>query len=328
MDSLLCNEVWLMSPTTTSDRNANKHHCYETKSCDISYFYTTKEDCEDAFRICLDKELSYMPETGDGNFGWWNYYQSLVYPLPPNLMEGLDHSFQPRLVERMELALLKALEWKLNCTTAFSYFELLTWNLVASKPLIREELTARVIELLLDALLGRTHYLEPSYFDDGRSGPFIPTEAAFSYFELLTWNLVASKPLIREELTARVIELLLDALLGRTHYLEPSYFDDSKFLEFRPCVIAISALRCGIEEMIPSTNHAYELINFTSLIPQDHQEDVLIKCHKIMEKHFSDQVNNLLTPGGSYYYPSSPVTVLTTQPVDIDDCHVDLSLSL
>ncbi|KAG5553954.1 hypothetical protein RHGRI_011726 [Rhododendron griersonianum] len=54
MDSLLCDEIWLTENSKSDSRARNVNGC----------FYTTKEDCREAFEICLQKELSYMPESG------------------------------------------------------------------------------------------------------------------------------------------------------------------------------------------------------------------------------------------------------------------------
>lgn len=50
MDSLLCDEVWLEEELNNDVGN----------SC----IFNSKEDCEEAFEILLDKEMSYMPKIG------------------------------------------------------------------------------------------------------------------------------------------------------------------------------------------------------------------------------------------------------------------------
>lgn len=59
MESLLCDESWLSSPATPIHQHATKHHSSESY---YGSFYTTKEDCEQALAIYLEKEMSYMPE--------------------------------------------------------------------------------------------------------------------------------------------------------------------------------------------------------------------------------------------------------------------------
>ena len=63
VDSLLCDEVWLTSPTV-----ANHSHAIAMSKSAESYggctFYMSKEDCEHAFAICFQKEVTYMPQCG------------------------------------------------------------------------------------------------------------------------------------------------------------------------------------------------------------------------------------------------------------------------
>lgn len=69
-ESLLCDELWLSDPASTADCYSDKKpkQCNILESCececDGTSFYKTKEECEEAAIICLDKELSYMPEPG------------------------------------------------------------------------------------------------------------------------------------------------------------------------------------------------------------------------------------------------------------------------
>lgn len=60
MESLLCDEVWDMSPADeqNGDRSDEAHGVVE--KC-------KKEDCEEAFGILLEKEVRYMPEPGYAN---------------------------------------------------------------------------------------------------------------------------------------------------------------------------------------------------------------------------------------------------------------------
>ncbi|KAM7468052.1 hypothetical protein LguiB_015614 [Lonicera macranthoides] len=195
-----------------------------------TWFYTTKEDCEEAFRMLVKKEMSCMHESGyvdrlksNGSiniarykaFHWLiqsrsrlnlcfgtvsnaaNYFDRF---LSANLfnMQGLDHSFESGLIERMELTVLKALDWRLICTIPFSYVELMTWN---------------IIDLL-------------------------------------------AEPLLVDQLMDRLNDLLIRTLI------------DSEFLAFRPSVIAVSALKCVLEELFPSTPHVH-LSHFSTLIPID-----------------------------------------------------------
>lgn len=60
MDNLLCDEVWF---STTASPSA-PDDSYGTDDYWSDSFYTTKEDCEKAICVCLQKELAYMPEPG------------------------------------------------------------------------------------------------------------------------------------------------------------------------------------------------------------------------------------------------------------------------
>lgn len=62
MESLLCDEAWLSGPVTPVDHHhASKQGGLESHSGSFC-FYTTKEECEQALAICLEKETGYMPE--------------------------------------------------------------------------------------------------------------------------------------------------------------------------------------------------------------------------------------------------------------------------
>ncbi|PIA54673.1 hypothetical protein AQUCO_00900915v1 [Aquilegia coerulea] len=293
MDSLLCDEDWINSPSTY-----NNHPNVE--SCMDYSFHTTTEDCKNAFMICLQKESSYLPKVGyverlhqSSNllharikaiqffikscsrlnlasqtvFDAVNYFDRFISVSQCNVEgdEGLaellsvaclsisakfgevyipqwhelqmddhlNHSFQPSRIQLMELEVLKALQWRLNCVTSYSYMEL-----------------------------------------------------------LLNTNLIFIN------------------------------ISDPKFLEFRPCTVAVSAIRCSLEEMLPSKSDAY-LFNLVSLIPQD-QKVHIESCHKIMEERVADPIHSL-SACGFHYLPSSPVTVTPTQRIDAFDCYIDLS---
>ncbi|KAL0451126.1 UNVERIFIED_CONTAM: Cyclin-D2-2 [Sesamum latifolium] len=317
MESLLCNEVWLMSPNVAPDVQENDG-CNNAKGNVSTCFFSTKQDCEEAFAIFLDKEASYMPEPGyltlvktndlihDARFkavnwliksqrrmnfslgtvfiavnyldrfisltdqcqGWkhWSFdllsiaclsvaskfNETTTTPLHDFQVEGLDHSFAPSLIQRMELTLLKRLGWRMDSTTPFSYIDFLIQS--------------------IDDALNKSHI---------------------------------------QDLTKRVTELLLTALL------------DPKFLEFQPCVIAMSAVRCAFEDLFPSTDNA-SLVNLETIIRQD-QKDDLIKCERIVGKLLV-QDHDMLACGSSWRGPSSPVTVLKTECFNFYDCPIDLSL--
>lgn len=68
MESLLCDEEWVVSPYSVSDHCT--HEAFE-KSGDServcnggSCFDMTQQECDAALAICLEKEMGYMPESG------------------------------------------------------------------------------------------------------------------------------------------------------------------------------------------------------------------------------------------------------------------------
>ncbi|KAK7390510.1 hypothetical protein VNO78_25817 [Psophocarpus tetragonolobus] len=66
-------------------------------------------------------------------------------------VEGLDYSFQPKVILKMELILLKALGWRLNSVTSYSFVEML--NVDFLEPHLYEKLISQVTELLVQATL-------------------------------------------------------------------------------------------------------------------------------------------------------------------------------
>ncbi|KAL4587316.1 hypothetical protein LXL04_000185 [Taraxacum kok-saghyz] len=76
---------------------------------------------------------------------------------PPSLneiQEGLEHSFEAKLIQRMELRLMESLGWELNSTTPHSYVELIIWELNSHfKNHILDELSSRLSDVLLSSSL-------------------------------------------------------------------------------------------------------------------------------------------------------------------------------
>ncbi|KAK9289988.1 hypothetical protein L1049_008150 [Liquidambar formosana] len=276
----------------------------------------TRADCEQAFGVCIQKELHYMPQPGYVkllqsydliiarlrvvhwlirsrsrlNLSFGTVFMAANY-LDRFISMNQCRGWKYWMVELLSVACLSVAS-KFNETSTPPLHEIQMEDLDHSF----QSNTIQQMELmLLQALEWR-----------------LGSTTAYSYVELLIWNIESLKPHLHEEVTTRVTELLLGALL------------DSKLLEFRPCVIAVSALRCGLEELVPSTCAAHLTYN-ARLIPED-QKDDLVQCHKIMEAGMVDPLYNLIARGHSHYCPSSPVTVLLTERIDIYDFHVDLSL--
>lgn len=65
--------------------------------------------------------------------------------------EGMEHLFQPKTVQRMELNVLSAIGWRLRCVTPFAFAEKAINQFDTSQQL-KSSLMVRVAELLLGAL--------------------------------------------------------------------------------------------------------------------------------------------------------------------------------
>ncbi|KAJ0088852.1 hypothetical protein Patl1_31830 [Pistacia atlantica] len=289
--SLFCDELWLSNPDETS--HEPKQRILER--CPGYSFYNTKEDWEQASIICFKKELSYIPET-------WIFRSrsrlNLCYGTVFNAANHLDrfismnqcHGWKCWMIELLSVA----------CLSVASKFT------ETSAPLLQEiqledlehwfeSSTIRRMELTLLQTLG------------WHLGCVTP----YSYVELLLSNVDSLESHLHNQLTTRFTQLLLGAML------------DFKLLEFRPSLIAVSALRCCLDEIIPSS--CSHLASTTSLLNQFQKDDHL-KCHMIMKSRMVDPLSNILVSGQLHNWPSSPVTVLVKERIDIYDSQVDLSM--
>ncbi|XP_047311283.1 putative cyclin-D7-1 [Impatiens glandulifera] len=288
---LLCDEVLIMKE--------------DDEICILKNPNNYKKDCEETFYICLNKELDFLPQFGyvtrlrssgllfsrfksvqsiiksqcrlnlsfetvfnavsfldrfisiNQCHGWKDWMMELLsvaclsvaskfgetenHTLHEIQMKGLklSYSFEPKLIQRMELNLMKVLNWRLMSTTSFSYVELLTWNITSN------------------------HFL-----------------------------------------TVGSINLLLTTLL------------DVEFVEFRPSIVAMASLMCIIKKKLHySTDLGYDLDDYlayiTTLIPQDHMDD-LMKCEEKMSHDHGSYMNGTIIP-------SSPNTVLGGGMEDVHD---------
>ncbi|KAG5088560.1 hypothetical protein AAZX31_01G091600 [Glycine max] len=284
MDNLLCDEVWLSKSANTFE---------EVISDPVALKSYENEEFEEAFAVCLEKEVLCLPEPDytkylhsnnlifprcrviqwfikcrrrfNLSFGTvflaFNYLDRFVSICQCNdweywmlellsiaclsiaikfneisglslheiQVEGLDYSFQSNVILKMELILLKALGWRLNSMTSFSFAEMLGFD-----------------------------FLEPHH---------------------------------HVKLISRVTDLLVQATL------------DQKMMEFRPSVVGMSALWCTLDQLFPPTSDTY--IAYIMSILNQSQKDDIIKCHKLMETQTSMCVEN-----HHYYCPLSPTTVL------------------
>ncbi|MQM16930.1 hypothetical protein Taro_049893 [Colocasia esculenta] len=176
-------------------------------------------------------------------------------------VEDLDHSFDPSAIQRMELAVLRALDWSLNCVTAHSFVGPLT------------------------SLLDSGHHLR-----------------------------------LRRAVADRVIELLVGAAC------------DVELVESKPSSIALSALRCALEELAPVESHGYLAVLAHLESPQEHILEELEECHGRMEERVADPVYSpTAAASGNHHHPyaaPSPVTVVTPEIHEAVDWIVDVGIFL
>ncbi|KAI3473889.1 hypothetical protein Pfo_028070 [Paulownia fortunei] len=201
MDSLLCNEVWLMSPNVAINVQENdgcyaKGHVafFRRKKIEASYMtepgYLKLVKTNDLIHNARFKAVNWLVKSQRimnlslgtvfiaANYldrfisltqcqGWkhWmfellsiaclsiasKFNETTTRPLHEFQVEGLDNYFAPSLIQRMELTVLKALGWRMDSTTPFSYVDLLIQSIDAMNKTLVEDLTKRVTELLLSS---------------------------------------------------------------------------------------------------------------------------------------------------------------------------------
>ena len=79
-------------------------------------------------------------------------------------MENQEHTCDLSTIQRMEMTLLQALEWRLRSTTSYSFAELLLCSIDFLQPTLHRELITGVTNLLLHALSGTFHFHHPLQF--------------------------------------------------------------------------------------------------------------------------------------------------------------------
>ncbi|XP_029128243.1 putative cyclin-D7-1 [Cajanus cajan] len=175
MDNLLCEEVWLSRSDNTFKEVG------EPIALKSSY---ENEDFQEVFSMCLEKECRSRFNLSFGTVflainyldrfvsicqcNAWEYWMlellsitCLLIALKFNEMsalslneiqvEGLHYSFQSNVILKMELILLKALGWRLNSMTSYSFVEMLHVDFF--EPFLYEKFISRVTDLLLQATL-------------------------------------------------------------------------------------------------------------------------------------------------------------------------------
>ncbi|KAL6574695.1 hypothetical protein OROMI_011980 [Orobanche minor] len=329
MESLLCNEVWLMSPTY------NNNNVQENDECIVSELGQTTNDHQDCtdrealILVFIDREATYMPAPGYLKFlktndmihnarfkavswiieaqGRMNISSGTVF-LAVNYLDRFfsltqcpeDHwDYNWTMFELVSVSCL-SIACKFNETTTLSLHEFQVESCVETcfDPTLIERMELTVLKAL---------------------GWRINSTTPFSYVHILTQNIdeALNKTTLVENFTKCVTELLLNALL------------DPEFLEFRQCVMAISAVKCTFGDIFPRTSKNASLGHLdTSVItmPHEDQKEDLIKCQQIMEeKLVRDQETKSACGQHFWHGPSVPVTVVKVDRFNFDDCPVDIS---
>ncbi|XP_057972769.1 putative cyclin-D7-1 [Malania oleifera] len=309
---LLCDEVWLSSSgsgnSAPSTPHCNTHgdHAAMLPPIASDPFFATKEDCEEGLATCLHKESSYMPLPPYSHLlhhspalvssrlraiQWLIKSRSrlnLSFQTLFNAVNYLDryvstnHSHGSRIFELVSVACLSVAS-KFNETSPPSLHEIQTEDLENSYEC---SMIQRMELKVLEALRWRLSSTTP-----------------FSYVGLLLWSIADSlqPQLLHHNLNTRVTNLLLAAL------------QDYKFLEFRPSVVAVSALLCCLEDLTPSSDAHLPYIS--TLIPQPQKEAQQVECQKMMEEQYLQSIAGGGRP--SCRCPSSPVSVLLKDQIDV-----------
>ncbi|CAI0471865.1 unnamed protein product [Linum tenue] len=315
------HEVLLCSPTTTSPTAyCNEPSCGNVGSC--------KEECEQSVAMFIEKEATYM------------------LPQPAAYLHCIARSTSLLLARRTAIQWL--LKWcsrlNLSVSTVFSASNYLDRFLSMHRSL---EWETWMVELVTVACLSVASKFNetnaPSLYDfqmEEMNHCFRPITiqqmellllqslqwrlasiTSYSYLEPLLISIADSSPSsnrihkLGQELSATATSFLLEALL------------ESKFVEYRPSSVAISAVWCSLQELASSNPHYSDLATRIISRLTDHSihKDDVIRCHGLMVEMEMDYSSS----SSSRSSPWSPVTVLCTDRGgggSKDDSHVDLSI--
>ncbi|XP_049375356.1 putative cyclin-D7-1 [Solanum verrucosum] len=292
MESLLCDEIWLEKEEELKNDVEN--------SC----FFKSKEDCEEAFEILLDKEISYMPKIGYVKFIKENCFienarfKAIHWLIKSQRRWNLSFGAVFGAASYLDqfISLNKCQGWK------YWMFELLSIACLSVASKFHETSPPQLLELQME---GVGHLFESTMIQRMELtlletlGWRLNSTTPYSYIELFQWSINSLKT---------VNDLLLRILL------------DAKFLEFRPCVIAQSVVTCISEDLSLLIDDSC-FNNFTRLIPQDQKDDIS-KCQRMMinKQFLINEFQELIITSGVFNYgPPSPVTVLTMDQHDLCD---------
>ncbi|XP_038880932.1 putative cyclin-D7-1 [Benincasa hispida] len=274
MEALLCDEDWLSCSTETR----NEKHGGYGKSVMGSVCMTTtmKEEDEQAVSVCMEKEMSYMPEPHYKEFleskslvfvrlrciQWlikcrsrWNFSYGTVF-LAANYLDRFisknrSKEWKDWMVELLAVACL-SIASKFHETYPPTLSEIQMEDYMDH--VFDQSCIERMEMILLEALDWHLSCPTPYY-----------------YIQLLGLKLLESS--IGEEadyvLMVKIKELLIGAVL------------DYRLIPFKPSLIAISSIWCCLDLLPPITSQS-SLSYFMSLFDQ-HHKDEMMKCRAIME---------------------------------------------
>ncbi|KAK1377531.1 Cyclin N-terminal domain-containing protein [Heracleum sosnowskyi] len=322
MDSLFCNEehVWLMMSPAAAVPDQT-HTSFNTCINNVTSFYTTKQDLEEAFELYREKEQMYMPQLG--------------------YVDLLDSDCFISSCRRKAIHWLIQTRRRLNLSpeTVSNAVNYLDRFISLNKCHCWKYWTVALLSVACVSIASKFGETSPPALHDiqgeGLDYTFHPKliqEMELKLLQTIQWRLNCKTPYSYVELMIRDIDflmkpLLVDDLLTRlTDFLLFALCLDHKLLEFRPSVISLCVLRCIPEKLISSTYYSV-LTHFVNLIPQDQLEN-LLECHKVVDNRLADDLYDILS-SDKPYGSSSPVTVLNMAPlVERCDLQVDESLCL
>ncbi|KAG9454608.1 hypothetical protein H6P81_007512 [Aristolochia fimbriata] len=308
--SLFCEEEleFLSSPLHSLSTHPALPNSGSTRGDDTDLtlqFYATREERDRAFACCLEKEASlfvdkgyerYLHESKDVS-GY--RLKAIRWIIKTRSRMGLSYGSAFDAVNYLDrfIWMNRGKEWKDWMLEALSIACLsiaVKFNDVSIPPLQEFQKTGDLCHCFQPETLQQTELTVMKALEWRLS-----SVTAYSYVDLMTWH----QDSLHVAITARMTELLLGAL------------PDPKFMEFRPCVIAFSALRCSLEELSPSRARSH-LSELTHLIPYSHHEEIN-KCHKVIEERVADPlILTIPADGPNSYSPSSPVTVMPVKRID------------
>ncbi|RZC78923.1 hypothetical protein C5167_003136 [Papaver somniferum] len=331
MESLLhCDEDtrWLISTPPTSDRRRYGHavlsnnipNHYKMENCMGNPFYTSREESENAIMVCFKKEVEYMPKSG--------YVEHLFQPCNYSLLHGRIRAIQWFFKAHHRLSL--SLETVFAAANYFDRFVSLKYHCIRWEnwtieliSLVCLSIAAKFIEVSIPSLDelqdDLNHSFQPSIFQDMELtvlkalGWRLSCVTAYSYLDLLMHQ---ASLLLQPDLHCVITSRVTDVVLGT--------LSDFKFSEFRPSTIVLSAIKCSLEEILPSKSNDFFSSITCTLIPED-QMSAITQCHNIMKERPVDPMYNVVDRGCSYFSPS-PVNLMTREATERYNFHIDLSV--